>query len=266
MQICDDAVSSSKRARFGSCTDGRVKKKKACLTIRHCSVGKGNAQCMLNQTGTSQCTCSRTAHLVLQNKWHIAFFLAWHKTVQQHRKAADEGLSDGAWPSLANDHVAGCHPLRHVVHKALDGDLQCGSMLEHGCERLGLHMHHRCGCITTACMLHFNNPDIANILQGLLVHFEQSTHCLLAHSARHPPTLLTFLRVLLFNDQVEQTFPHWLPHHAWTGHPRVVPVSLAGPTGSRGTCIPAGYCLASRRLMRPLLRPQMATTWQAGPT
>ncbi len=30
--------------------------------------------------------------------------------------------------------------------------------------------------------------------------------------------------------------------------------------------MPAGYALASRRLMRPLLRPQMATTWQAEPT
>lgn len=64
------------------------------------------------------------AHLVLEYKRHIAFLLTWHKAIQQHRKATYEGLCNCAGPCLADDHITGCHPLRHVVHKAFDGDLQ----------------------------------------------------------------------------------------------------------------------------------------------
>lgn len=63
-------------------------------------------------------------YLVLENKWHVAFLLAGYKPIEQHRKATDEGLSNGPWPCLADNHVTGCHPFRHVVHKAFDGDLQ----------------------------------------------------------------------------------------------------------------------------------------------
>ena len=64
------------------------------------------------------------AYLVLEYKRHIAFLLTWHKAIQQHRKATNEGLCNCAGPCLADDHITGCHPLRHVVHKAFDGDLQ----------------------------------------------------------------------------------------------------------------------------------------------
>ena len=66
------------------------------------------------------------AHLVLEHKRDIALFLAWHKAIQQDRKATDERLCNCSWPSFTDDHVTSRHPLRHVVHKPFDGDLQAG--------------------------------------------------------------------------------------------------------------------------------------------
>lgn len=62
-------------------------------------------------------------YLVLENKRYIPFLLAWHKTIEQHRKTTDKGLRNGPRPCLGDDHVTGCHPFWHVVHKAFDRDL-----------------------------------------------------------------------------------------------------------------------------------------------
>lgn len=82
------------------------------------------------------------AYLVLEYKRHIAFLLTWHKAIQQHRKATYEGLCDCAWPCLADDHITCCHPLRHVVHKAFDGDLQLSlcSLAVHAFETFCFYM------------------------------------------------------------------------------------------------------------------------------
>ena len=64
------------------------------------------------------------AYLVLEDEWDIALFLTRHKAIQQDRQATDERLGYCSWACFADDHVTGCHPFRHVIHKALDSNLQ----------------------------------------------------------------------------------------------------------------------------------------------
>lgn len=86
--------------------------------------GRFTDACPTSACGIYIQTTQPEEYLVVENKWHVAFLLAGNETIEQHREAADEGLSNCARPRLADDHVTGCHPFRHVVHKAFDGDLQ----------------------------------------------------------------------------------------------------------------------------------------------
>lgn len=62
-------------------------------------------------------------HPIVYHPGHIAMLLAGHKVIKQDWQVADEGLCNGARPSLGHDGVGCCHPVWHVVHKAIDDDL-----------------------------------------------------------------------------------------------------------------------------------------------
>ena len=64
-----------------------------------------------------------SAHPVVDDKGDIASFLTGHKPIQKKGQSADEALCNGSGASLGDDRVTGCHPLSHVVHKAVDQNL-----------------------------------------------------------------------------------------------------------------------------------------------